>query len=46
MNSIQPFGQQNFSSLITKVKEVINCVQKDEKETITDLLLNTRNKRQ
>lgn len=39
MNSIQPFRQQYFSRLITKVKEVINCVQKDEKETITDLLL-------
>lgn len=38
MNSIQPFRQQYSSSLTTEVKEVINCKQKDEKETITDLL--------
>mgnify|MGYP001855858402 FL=1 len=38
MNSIQPFRQQYFSSLTTEVKVVINCMQKDEKETITDLL--------
>lgn len=38
MNSVQPFRQQYSSSLTTEVKEVINCKQKDEKETITDLL--------